>query len=74
MLFLAQNSVHRTKKTILIAFRGSESGQKNEDRDHFGSVTEINNKLVPIASQLLIESYIKQIRNKNRNSVIDLSD
>lgn len=59
------------KQTILIAFRGS-NGQKNENRNHFGSVTEIKSKLVTIASQFLIKNLMQYIRNKNRNSVVNV--
>lgn len=58
------------KKTILVAFRGSTNGQQNKDRDHFGSITEIQSKLVKIASQHLIKNHMQYIRNKNRNSVV----
>lgn len=59
-------------KSILITFRGSNNGQKNEDRNHFGSVTEIKSKLVTNVSKLLIENHMQYIRNKNRNSVINI--
>lgn len=58
-------------ETILIAFRGSK-GQRNVDRNHFGSVTSVSNHLAEAASKNLIKNYMQSIRNKNRNSVVAL--
>lgn len=60
------------KKAILLAFRGTGDGEKNENRNHFGSVTEVKNKVITNASQFLIPKYLQYIRNKNRNSIIDI--
>lgn len=59
-------------KIIMVAFRGSNKGQKNEERNHFGSVTEIDNKFVAKVSQHLINSHMQYIRNKNRHSIISV--
>lgn len=59
------------KNIIMIAFRGLE-GQNNENRNHFGSVTEITPNIISAVSQHLIGNYMQYIRNKSRTSIVEL--
>lgn len=58
------------KRTIMIAFRGSSDCQKNEDRNHFGSVAELNTNLISDVSQHLIDNHMKYLQSKIRNSIV----
>lgn len=60
------------QETIMVAFRDSNQGLENKYRNHFGSVTEIDQKLASKVSQYLIDKHMQYIRNKDRNSIIEI--
>lgn len=57
------------KKSIMIAFRGTKS-QNNQNRNHYGSVTNIKQPFVSQVSKHLIQNHMKSVRNGKHNTTV----